>query len=77
MRTPPTIERQYEIYIDHISNRKRNPVTKVTLAVYRCYFRKWIRPAIGKMEISEVRNAQMKKLVDQLPNPSKTEQRVV
>jgi hypothetical protein len=66
MRTPPTIERQYETYIDHISNRKRNPVTKTTLKCYRCYWRKWIRPVIGKMEISEVRNGQMKKLVEGL-----------
>jgi hypothetical protein len=66
MGTPPTIERQYDIYIHQITNRKRSPVTKVTLAIYRCYFRKWIRPAIGKMNVSEVRNGQMKKLVGRL-----------
>jgi excisionase family DNA binding protein len=30
----PTVDRQYDIFIDRISHRRRNPVTKATLYCY-------------------------------------------
>jgi hypothetical protein len=64
--TSTTVERQYDIYIDRISHRRRNPVTKLTLLCYDCFWRTWIYPSIGHMEVSQIRNLEMKKLVAKL-----------
>jgi integrase len=58
-----TIETQYEIYLKQITSRKRNPVKGATLAAYRSYYRNWIHPNIGKLEVSAVENGTMKRLV--------------
>jgi hypothetical protein len=62
-RSTPTLEKQYDVYIKQISTRKRRPATKVTLAQIHCYWRKWIYPAIGQLEVPQVRNKQIKDLV--------------
>jgi excisionase family DNA binding protein len=63
---PRSIEEQYDVYVDLISTRKRRPVTKKTLGVIHGYWRKWIHPAIGQLDVSQVRNKQVRDLVAHL-----------
>ena len=63
---PRSIEEQYDVYVDQISTRKFSPATKSTLARFHWYWRKWIHPAIGQLDVSQVRNKQMKDLVARL-----------
>lgn len=57
------IEQQYNTYINQITNRKRNPAKGATLAAYHSYWRTWIQPEIGALEVSQVENGIMKRLV--------------
>ena len=58
-----TVAEQFQIYINQISTRKRSPVKQSTLDRYQSYWRTWIQPNIGYMDIAAVENGTMKKLV--------------
>jgi integrase len=58
-----TLAEQYEIFLNQLTTRKRNPAKPATIAAYQSYWRTWVQPQIGSLELSAVENGAMKKLV--------------
>lgn len=61
-----TINDQFDAFITQISTRKRSPTKPATLAAYRSYYKNWIAPQIGSLELSKVENGVMKQFVAHL-----------
>lgn len=58
-----TIETQFEVYMKQMMIRKRSPIKGATVAAYNSYWRTWVEPHLGKMEVGKVENGVMKKFV--------------
>ena len=61
-----TIETQFEVYMKQLTTRKRSPIKGATVAAYHSYYRTWVGPLLGKMDVKVVENGVMKKFVSQL-----------
>ena len=60
------VKDQWEVYINWLETRKRNPAKGSTISAYRSYARTYILPELGKMELSKLENGAMKKFVAKL-----------
>jgi len=58
-----TIDEQFDIYLKEISTRKRAPAKGATIAAYQSYYRCWIQPQLGKLDLSAVENGVMRRFV--------------
>ncbi|MDA4130665.1 MAG: site-specific integrase [Thaumarchaeota archaeon] len=59
-------EKQFDTFWSQLTARKRNPPKPATLAAYRSYWKNWVNPEIGRLEVSQVENGAMKGLVSKL-----------
>lgn len=61
-----TIDQQWSVFLNQITTRKRNPAKGATLAAYKSYYFNWISPNLGKLELSQLENGEMKRFVSKL-----------
>lgn len=61
-----TVDTQWLIYFESLKTRKRRPVKPATLAAYESYWRNWLKPSIGHLEVAVIENSVMKQLVGSL-----------
>jgi len=54
---------QADIYLMSLQTRKRGTAKASTLAAYQSYLKNWIVPNIGNLDLGEVKNGTLKKLV--------------
>lgn len=60
------VKEQSEAFMTNLQTRKRNRVKPATIALYRSIINNHILPAFGEMELSLVKNGEMKRLSAQL-----------
>ena len=61
-----TVAEQYEVLIERLRTKRRNPLKESSLAAYRAYARNWICPQIGQVRLAEFGPRDMKDFVSQL-----------
>jgi len=61
-----TFKEQGEIWIQSLSNRKRNPLEQTTIDTRRYALDKWMYPFFGERYLSDVTNLAMKEFVDHI-----------
>lgn len=66
------VKRQSVIYLRNLRDRKREPAKPRTLMAYRSYIANWILPAMGALDLSEVKNAALKDLVARMAAAGKS-----
>lgn len=59
-----TVQLQFEKYFTGLKNRKRDPIKPATLSAYASYWRSWVGPILGHLNLSQVDNGALKTLVD-------------
>ena len=60
------IQEQSKQYMNNLQNRRRDPATGNTVAAYQSYLRNHILPAIGQVELADVKNGILKQFVVKL-----------
>ena len=57
------IEKQSALYIAEITGRNREPIRPSTARIYDSYLRTWIIPNVGKIELADFDNGEMRQFV--------------
>jgi integrase len=60
------IKEQWPRYLEGLKSRKRHPVKPATLKTYESHWNNWIRPELGKLDISAVDNGVMRSFIAKL-----------
>jgi len=61
-----TFQEQGEIWLQSLSNRKRNPLEQTTIDTWRYALDKWMYPFFGERYLADVTNLAMKEFVDHI-----------
>jgi integrase len=61
-----TFRRQTEMWLESLRKRRNNPVEQTTIDTRRYALDKWILPLLGNTYLAELKNPQLKALVDKM-----------